>query len=125
MFKSQALTTAEGKLAELIWRTGSIASPELVTMAANELGWKKSTTYTVLKKLCDKGVFRNDKSMVSILCSRDELLSRQSKIYVEELFGGSLPKFITAFFGNKKLTREQANELPRMIEEYERGSTND
>lgn len=119
MIKSIALTEAEEKLANLIWRDAPLTSPELVTVAKQEMNWKKSTTYTVLKKLCEKGVFRNENANISILLTRDEQTARQSQHYVEEIFGGSLPKFITSFIGGGKLTKKQAEELKLLIEEYE------
>ena len=116
---SYFLTEAEGRLASLIWREAPLYSPELVTLAERELDWKKSTTYTVLKKLCDKGVFINEQARVTVLLSRDEQIARQSRFYVEDTFGGSLPKFISAFIGGGKLTQEQAAELKRLIDEHE------
>ncbi len=113
------LTAAEEKLAELIWQAAPLTSPDLVALAESRLDWKKSTTYTVLKKLCDKGVFKNDNAAVSIVLTRDELIAYQSRRYVEDTFGGSLPKFIAAFIGGKKLTTEQAVELRRLIDEHE------
>lgn len=124
MHKTINLTAAEEKLAELIWREAPIPSPDLVTLTEQEMDWKKSTTYTVLKKLCDKGVFKNENANVSIMLTRDELIACQSRRYVEDTFGGSLPKFITAFFGGKKLTQEQAEELRRLISEHEGGGNN-
>lgn len=124
MAKNINLTEAEEKLASLIWCYAPLSSPDLVELAARELSWKKSTTYTVLKKLCDKGVFRNENAKVSVLLTRDEQMARQSRRYVEDTFGGSLPKFIASFFGERKLTPEQASELKRLIEEHERGSDN-
>jgi predicted transcriptional regulator len=121
MSKNIILTEAEEKLAELIWRAAPFSSPDLVALADKEMAWKKSTTYTVLKKLCDKGVFKNEKANVSVVLTRDELIAHQSRRYVEDTFGGSLPKFITSFFGGKKLTPEQADELKRLIEEHEGG----
>ena len=111
------LTAAEERLAVLIWRDAPITSPDLVALAQREMNWKKSTTYTVLKKLCDKGVTKNDNALVSVLLTQEELATYQSRNYIEGSFGGSLPKFIAAFFGGKKLTPEQADELKRMIEE--------
>lgn len=113
------LTAAEEKLAALIWPNAPLSSPDLVALAKQELNWKKSTTYTVLKKLCDKGVFKNDNALISILLTYDEQMSRQSRHYVEDTFSGSLPKFITAFFNGRKLTPEQAKELKNLIEEHE------
>ena len=118
------LTDAEEKLAVLLWRNAPLTSPDLVALAEREMDWKKSTTYTVLKKLCDKGIFKNDNANVSIVLSRDEQMARQSRRYVEDTFGGSLPKFITSFFGGNKLTLEQASELKCLIEEHEEDVTN-
>jgi len=119
MAKNTTLTAAEEKLAVLIWRDAPLTSPDLVATAEREMDWKKSTTYTVLKKLCDKGVFKNENASVSVLLTRDEQLARQSRSYVEDAFGGSLPKFITSFIGGGKLTRAQAEEIKRLIEEHE------
>ncbi len=124
MTKNITLTAAEEKLAELIWREAPLTSPELVALAEKEMEWKKSTTYTVLKKLCDKGVFKNENTNVSVVLTHDELIANQSRRYVEDTFGGSLPKFITSFIGGKKLTSAQAAELRRLIDEHEGGVTN-
>ena len=123
MGKSIVLTEAEEKLANLIWRDAPLTSPDLVALAEREMDWKKSTTYTVLKKLCDKGVFKNENANVSVVLTKDEQIARQSRRYVEDTFGGSLPKFITSFFSGGKLSSEQAEELKRLIEEHE-GSVN-
>jgi len=124
MVKNITLTVAEEKLAALIWRNTPLTSPDLVALAEREMDWKKSTTYTVLKKLCDKGVFKNENANVSVVLTCDEQTARQSRRYVEDTFGGSLPKFITAFFSGKKLTSEQAAELKRLIEEHEGDGNN-
>jgi predicted transcriptional regulator len=124
MAKNITLTPAEEKLAELIWREAPLTSPELVALAERKMEWKKSTTYTVLKKLCDKGVFKNENTNVSVVLSHDEQIARQSRCYVEDTFGGSLPKFITSFFSGRKLTPKQAAELKRIIEEHEGGGNN-
>ena len=124
MAKNITLTSAEEKLAALIWRDAPMTSPDLVARAELEMDWKKSTTYTVLKKLCDKGVFKNENANISVLLTRDEQTARQSRSYVEDTFGGSLPKFIASFFSGGKLTAEQAAELKRLIEEHEEGGNN-
>lgn len=124
MPKSITLTEAEEKLAALIWRNAPLTSPDLVALAEREMDWKKSTTYTVLKKLCDKGVFKNENANVSVMLTREEQMARQSRRYVEDTFGGSLPKFIASFFGGRQLTPEQAAELKRLIEEHEGGGNN-
>ena len=124
MAKTIMLTAAEEKLAVLIWRNAPLTSPDLVALAEREMDWKKSTTYTVLKKLCDKGVFKNENANVSVVLTHDEQIARQSRRYVEDTFGGSLPKFIASFIGGGKLTPEQAAEIKRLIEKHEAGGNN-
>jgi len=115
------LTQSEERLAAIIWREAPLMSPILATLALQELDWKKSTTYTVLKKLCEKGIFRNEYARISTVLTRDELISMQSRHYVEGRFGGSLPKFIASFFDGKKLTAEQADELINLIKDHKGG----
>jgi predicted transcriptional regulator len=122
--KSINLTTAEKKLALLIWQNAPLTSPELVSLAEREMDWKKSTTYTVLKKLCDKGVFANENANITVILTHDEQLARQSHRYVDDSFGGSLPKFVAAFIGGGKLTAKQAAELKSLIENHEEDSGN-
>lgn len=124
MAKQITLTAAEEKLAGLIWREAPLTSPDLVTLAEREMNWKKSTTYTVLKKLCDKGIFKNTNANVSVVLTHDALIAHQSRRYVEDMFGGSLPKFITSFYSNRKLTPQQAAELKQLIEEHTGGDAN-
>lgn len=124
MKENISLTSAEEKLANIIWQKAPLTSPDLVALAQKELDWKKSTTYTVLKKICNKGLFKNENTNLSVLISYDELISHQSRFFVQEAFGGSLPSFITAFFGGKKLTKEQADELLSLIEAQERNDLN-
>ncbi|MCL2279579.1 MAG: BlaI/MecI/CopY family transcriptional regulator [Oscillospiraceae bacterium] len=119
MTTKQILTDAEQKLARLIWREAPLASPKLVDLAKNELGWKKSTTYTVLKKLCTKGFFKNENANVSVVVAQDTFIEQQSNRYIDDVFGGSLPHFITALLGGRKLSSKQAEELKRLIDEYE------
>ena len=95
----------EERFAELIWKHEPIGSGELVKLCENELSWKKSTTYTVLKKLSEKGIFQNENTIVSSLITRDEYDAKQSVRFVEDTFGGSLPKFLTSFIGAKKLNK--------------------
>lgn len=111
-------TKTEAKFADLIWANEPLESPELVKIAEREMRWKKSTMYTVLKKLCEKGIFKNENALVTALIKKDEFYANQSRYYVEETFGGSLPKFIAAFIGGKKLNAKQADELQRLIDEH-------
>jgi len=117
--KRYKLAGSEEKFAELIWQNEPIGSGALVKLCEKEMSWKKSTTYTVLKKLCEKNIFQNENAVVSSLITKDEYYANQSIGFVEETFGGSLPKFITAFFSGKKLSKKQAEELKRLIDEHE------
>ena len=116
--KEYRLTESEEKFAELIWKNEPIGSGDLVKLCEKEMNWKKSTTYTVLKKLCEKGIFQNENAVVSYKITRDEYYARQSVRFVEDTFGGSLPRFLTAFISGKKLSKQQAEELKRLIDEH-------
>ena len=116
--KYYKLAETEEKFAELIWQNEPISSGELVKLCEKEMNWKKSTTYTVLKKLCEKGIFQNKNAIVSSLITRDGYYAKQSLHFVEHTFGGSLPKFLTAFIGGKKLSKHQAEELKKLIDEH-------
>ena len=116
--KAYKLTDSEEKFAGLIWQNEPIGSGDLVKLCEKEMNWKKSTTYTVLKKLCEKGIFQNENAVVSSLIRMDEYYAKQSIRFVEDTFGGSLPKFLTAFIGGRKLSEHQAEELKRLIDEH-------
>ena len=104
------------QFAELIWNNEPIGSGMLVRLSANQFGWKKSTTYTVLKKLCDKGLFKNDEGVVTSLISKEEFYTRKSEEFVEETFGGSLPAFLAAFTSRQKLSEKEIAEIRRIID---------
>jgi predicted transcriptional regulator len=112
------LAQGEAKFADLIWSHEPITSMELVKLCEIEMNWKKSTTYTVLKKLCDKGIFQNNNTLVTSLIKKEAFHGKQSRFFVEDIFGGSLPKFITAFIGNSKLSDKQAEELKKLIDQH-------
>ena len=111
------LTNAEARLAELLWDKAPVASMEMVRLAEQAFGWKKSTTFTNLKFLIGKGLARNENSCVTMLYTRDEIIAEQSCRYVDDTFGGSLPMFIAAYTSSRKLSPEQAAELKRLIDE--------
>ncbi|MDE5933984.1 MAG: BlaI/MecI/CopY family transcriptional regulator [Lachnospiraceae bacterium] len=117
--KEYKLAEGEARFAELIWQKEPITSPELVKLCEKEFQWKKSTTYTVLKKLCERGIFQNEKAVVTSLISKEEFYGYKSRKFVEESFGGSIPRFLTAFMGGKKLTKEQAAEIRELIDSFE------
>lgn len=114
-----ALGAVESKFADIIWKNEPVSSSQIVILAEEELGWKKSTTFTVLRRLCDKGIFKNDKGTVTSLISRQDFYSMQSEKFVENTFGGSLPAFLAAFTKRKKLSSEELMQLRKMVNEYE------
>lgn len=107
----------ESRFADLIWNNEPLASRELVKMTQAELGWKSTTSYTVLKRLCDRGIFQNQNSVVTSLISRDEFYAEQCDRFVKETFDGSLPAFLAAFGAKNKLTGREVDELKRLIDE--------
>ena len=112
------MAEGESKLAELVWEHEPVPSMELVRLCEQELEWKKSTTFTVLKKLCNKGILQNQNSVVTSLVPREEFVREKSRRFVEDTFGGSLPGFFAAFMGKEKLNSKQIEELKQMIDNY-------
>ncbi len=111
------LFDAEYKFASIIWENEPINSTELVKLSFEKLGWKKSTTYTVLRKLCERGILKNENAIVSALIKKEAAQKYESQTVIEKSFDGSLPRFLTAFLGEKKITKKEAEELKRIIEE--------
>jgi len=111
------LFDAEYKFASLIWENEPINSTELVKLSLLKLGWKKSTTYTVLRKLCERGILKNEAAIVSALVKKEDAQKYESRTLIEKAFDGSLPQFLTAFLGEKNITKKEAEELKRIIEE--------
>jgi len=114
------LYDAEYKFACLVWDNEPMKSTELVKLSQAKLGWKKSTTYTVLRKLCERGILRNENATVTAIVKKADAQKYESQTVVEKTFNGSLPQFLTAFLGGKKLTEQEAEELKRIIEEATR-----
>ena len=110
------LGAVEARFADLIWNNAPLTSGELAKMAAQVLGWKKTTAFTVLKRLCDREIFKNEGGTVTVLISREDFYARQSEEYLQESFGGSLPAFLVAFGRSKKLSVEEVEELQRLID---------
>ncbi len=112
------LAGAESRFADLIWENEPINSTELVRLSEEVMKWKKSTTYTILKRLCEKGIFKNENALVSAVISRDDFYAGQSRRFVEDSFGGSLPRFLASFIGGKRLSDKQAEELVHLIHQH-------
>ena len=114
------LGVIESRFANMIWEQEPIPSGELVKLCADQLQWKKSTTYTVLRKLCDRGIFQNQDGFVTSLISRQDFYARQSEQIVNETFDGSLPAFVAAFTRRQTLSAQDIAELQRLIDEHRR-----
>ena len=110
----------EQRLADLIWRHAPLRTRELVGICQQEFGWKRTTTYTMLKRLCEKGIFRNEGGVVTAVLSRSQFYSMQSQRFVEETFSGSLPAFIAAFTSSHPLSETERKEILAIIEKGER-----
>jgi len=116
--KKYKLGEMEQRFADLIWQHEPISSGELVKLCETELNWKKSTTYTMLKRLCDRGIFQNQKSMVTALMTREDFLAAQGEQFLNRTFGGSLPRFFAAFTRRNRLSEKEISELQRLIDEH-------
>ena len=112
------LCESEFKMMDIIWDNSPVESGKLVKLCESRLSWKKSTTYTMLKKLCDKNIVKNVDSVVSYIIPRRDIQSHESEHVVKRSFGGSLPAFVNAFLGNGKLSKEEADELINLIETH-------
>ena len=113
------LGAVESRFADIIWEKEPITTVALVKESEAALKWKKTTTYTVLKRLCEKGIFKNEGGTVTSLVSRDEFYSMRSERIVEEEFCGSLPAFLAAFSKRKPLSDDEVAALRRIVSEYE------
>ncbi|MGE4485914.1 MAG: BlaI/MecI/CopY family transcriptional regulator [Oscillospiraceae bacterium] len=114
------LGAMETRFAELMWDSEPISSGDLVKLCEKELGWKKSTTYTMLRRLCQRRIFQNKNGIVSSILSRPKFHALQSEKFIEETFNGSLPKFLAAFTMRNKLSESEIDELQRLIEQHRR-----
>ncbi|MCI6296441.1 MAG: BlaI/MecI/CopY family transcriptional regulator [Clostridiales bacterium] len=117
--EERKLGPVELRFAELIWENAPISSGELVKLCARELEWKKSTTYTVLKKLCEQGLFQNQGGTVTVLVSRQDYQARQSKQFVADTFSGSLPAFLAAFAQGAPLSQKDIADIRALIDRFE------
>ena len=115
------LCDSEYRFMLLVWEAAPVRSGELVRLAADRLGWKKSTTYTVIRKLSERGFLKNEDALVTPLVSKSEGQAVESDYFVERTFGGSLPKFLAAFLGGKKISEEEAEEIRRLIDSHREG----
>ncbi len=112
------LGMVEARFADIVWENEPLTTKELVAFCEKELNWKRTTTYTVLKKLCERGIFKTENSIVTALISKNEFYAIQSEKFVDETFAGSLPAFVAAFTSRKKPSEKEIEEIKRMIDKF-------
>ena len=118
--KNIELAAVQERFADIVWEHEPIASGDLVKICEKELNWKKPTTYTVLRKLCEKGLLQNVDGIVSSLVSKKEFYSAKSEQIIEDSYEGSLPAFIAAFTSHKKLSKKEVDEIQKMIDAFKK-----
>lgn len=116
--KEIELGAVQERFADIVWTNEPVGSGELVKICEKELNWKKPTTYTVLRKLCEKGILQNKDGIVTSLISKEDFYSAKTEQIIEESFSGSLPAFVAAFISKKKLSKEEADEIQQMIDSF-------
>lgn len=115
------LCDSEYRFMQVVWAAAPLGSGRLVELCREQLGWKKSTTYTVLKKLCERGLIQNENSTVTVLAPREVVDNQAAEEFVDRTFGGSLPGFLSAFMSGRRLSAEEAENLKRLIDAYKEG----
>lgn len=105
----------------IVWEHAPVNSGELVKLCEAQLGWKKSTTYTVIKKMCEKGYISNENALVSVLISKEKVQADETEYFVDRTFGGSLPQFVAAFLGGRGISEKEATKLKQLIDSYTEG----
>ena len=112
------LAAAQERFADIVWAHEPLGSGDLVLLCEEELNWKKSTTYTVLRKLCEKGLLKNENGIVSSVISREDFYSAKSEHIIEESYKGSLPAFVASFISRRDLSEEESDEIQKMIDAF-------
>ncbi len=112
------LCESDYRFMEVVWANAPLPSGELVKLCGEKLGWKKSTTYTVLRKLCQRGFVKNESSTVSVVVPKERVQVYQSKHFVDRVFQGSLPQFLTSFLNEKTISEQEAKEIRAIIEKF-------
>ena len=115
------LCDSEYRFLQVVWEAAPVPSGRLAELCRQQLGWKKSTVYTVLKKMCEKGLLRNENAVVTVLVPRERVTAAEAEQFVDRTFGGSLPGFLAAFMSGKKLTAREAEEVKQLIDRYREG----
>jgi predicted transcriptional regulator len=119
--ETERLCESDYRFMSVIWDNEPLPSGRLVELCREQLGWKKSTTYTMLKKLCEKGFAQNVDATVTSLVPRQEVQAAQSELFVQQTFAGSLPNFLVSFLGGKTISQQEADRLKRLIDAHKEG----
>ena len=114
---------SEYRFCLILWEHEPVKSSELVTLCKEQLGWKPTTTYTVIKRLSERGVLKNEKTVVTSLVSKDEVQAAEINEMVEKTFEGSLPAFVAAFTKHQKISKEEIDAVQQMIDRYRKGES--
>lgn len=123
--KQYKLGEMEQKFADIIWSNAPVSSRELTKLCEEAFGWKRTTTYTMLKRLCDRKLFANENGTVSALMAKEDFQAAQGEQFLNETFDGSLPRFLVAFSRRKKLSSQEITELKKLIDEYDEEERHD
>ena len=118
MMEQYKLGEMEKRLADLIWANAPLTSKKLTELCAEAFGWKRTTTYTMLKRLCDRGIFANENGTIVVLMAKEDFTLAQSQNFINETFDGSLPMFLTLFSKNKAMKKEDIERLQQLIDSY-------
>lgn len=109
---------AEYRFMNIIWEHSPVSSTELVKLASKELGWKKSTTYTVIRRLCERGAVKNENAVVHALINKQQVMRAETEEHIDRVYEGSLRLFFTTFLQKEKLSKDEVEELKRIVEQY-------
>lgn len=112
------LCDSDYRFMTIVWEHAPVNSGQLVKLCNEILGWKKSTTYTTIKKLCEKGFIQSENAIVSVLIDKERVQTDESEYFVERTFGGSLPQFLTVFLGGKKISAQEAEKIKKLIDQH-------
>ena len=118
MMENMKLCESDYRFMLVVWENAPLSSGQLVSLCAEKLGWKKPTTYTVLRKMCEKGLLKNENTCVSVLVPKEQVQAFESEYFVDRAFSGSLPQFLTAFLGGKTISEQEAAALKRLIDAH-------
>lgn len=116
--KNLKLCESDYRFMQVVWENEPVPSGQLVTLCSERLGWKKPTTYTVLRKMCAKGLVNNKDTIVTAIVPREKVQAYESRYLVERAFDGSLPKFMASFLGGSSISLQEAEELKRLIDQH-------